>query len=173
MSPHRLLIAFLAVLCLILAGVAATTLTGSDAVTLEPSRPGSPASSKIEPTAAKASFSLPALSSFANVTQRSLFSPTRRPAARAADNTGAWSSFALAGIVITPQSRQALVSHGKPPTIAHLAEGQTIEGWTVSAIYPDYVVFSDQLTEHELRLIDKGAAPPPKSTAPPPRRPSP
>ncbi len=172
MHSHRLLITLLAVLCVALAGGAIVELAGSDAATLESSGPGAPASSKIEPTAAKTNFSLPALSSFASVTERPLFSPNRRPAARAADNSGAWSSFALAGIVITPQSRQALVSHGKPPTIAHLAEGQTVEGWTVSAIYPDHVVFSDQSTEHELRLIDKGAFPQTQST-PPPRRPSP
>lgn len=172
MQSHRLLIALPAVLCVALAGVAIAELTGSGTSTAERSGPDASASSRVEQTVTKANFSLPALSSFASVTGRPLFSPNRRPAARSADNTGAWSSFALAGIVITPQSRQVLVSHGKPPTIAHLAEGQAIEGWTVSAIYPDHVVFSDQLTEHELRLLDKGAAPPPQST-PQPRRPSP
>jgi hypothetical protein len=172
MHSHRLLIALPTVLCLALAGIAIAELASPDATAPGPSAPGATAPSKIEPAAATANFSLPALSSFASATERPLFSPSRRPAARAADNTGVWSSFVLAGIIVTPQSRQALVSHGKPPTIAHLAEGQTVEGWTVSAIYPDHVVFSDQRTEHELRLIDKGASPPPQSAAQP-RRPSP
>src|SRR5215469_2256574 len=166
MDLRRLAIAVLALLCIALAGVAVIELTGSGATTQEPSGAGAPASSKVEtPVAPSASFSLPALGNFANVGQRPLFSPDRRPAARSADNSGAWSSFTLAGIIITPQSREALVLHGKPPIIAHVAEGQTIEGWTVSAIYPDHVVFSDRLTEHELRLIDKGAPPPPPSPA--------
>jgi hypothetical protein len=170
MHSHRLLIGLLAILCVALVGVAVAELTGSDATTLDPSGAGALASSKIESTAPNAGFSLPALGSFASVSERPLFSPTRRPAARSADNAGAWSSFVLAGIIITPQSREVLVSHGKPPTIAHLAEGQTIDGWTISAIYPDHVVFSDQFNEHELKLIDKTAPLPPQSAPPPPRR---
>ena len=162
MMSRRLLIALLAILCVAMAGLAVAELTGSTASAPEPSSPSASAPSKSEAAAPNAGFSLPALGNFASVTQRPLFSPDRRPAARSADNSGAWSSFALAGIIITPQSREALVSHGKPPTIAHLAEGQTIDGWTVSAIYPDHVVFRDRLTEHELRLIDK-TAPQPQS----------
>ncbi len=175
MPSHRLATALLAVLCAVLAGVVVAELTGSNATTLAPPGSGAPAPSKIEPTAAKENFSLRALSSFANVTERPLFSPNRRPAARPADSAGAWSSFALAGIIITPQSREALVSHGKPPTISHVAEGQTVEGWTVTAIYPDHVVFSDQTDEHELKFIDKGAPQRPSAptSAAAPRRPAP
>ena len=153
MVSRRLMIALLGILCVGLAVIALAELTGSDATTPDPTGPT--ASSKGEVPAPDASFSMPALSNFTSVSQRPLFSPDRRPPARSADNSGAWSSFALAGIIITPDSREALVSHGKPPTISHIAEGQTIEGWTVSAIYPDHVVFRDRLSEHELRLIDK------------------
>ena len=171
MHAQRLATAILALLCIALAGVAVVELAGSGATTQEPSGAGAPASSKVEtPATPSAGFSLPALGNFAGVGQRPLFSPDRRPAARSADNSGAWASFTLAGIIITPQSREALVSHGKPPTIAHVAEGQTIEGWTVSAIYPDRVVFSDRLSEHELRLIDKGAPPPPSPASQAQRR---
>ena len=168
MGSHRLVIGLLALLCVALAGVAIDELTGSGAPTQEPAGTGAMPQSKLEAPAP--SFSLPALAGFASVSQRPLFSPDRRPAANSADNSGAWSSFALAGIIITPQSREALVSHGKPPTIAHVVEGQTIEGWTVNAIYPDHVVFSDRLTEHELRLIDKGAPPPPPAPPSPAQR---
>ena len=161
MDSRRFVIALLAILCAGLAGIAVAELTGSDAAAPEPAAPRAPASARGEAAAPNAGFSLPALNSFASVGERPLFSPVRRPAARSADNSGAWSSFALAGIIITPQSREALVSHGKPPTIAHLTEGQTIDGWTVNAIYPDHVVFSDRFTEQELRLIDKGGPPPP------------
>ena len=167
MISPRLLIALLALLCGAWVGLAVAELRGSGATAPEASGPSASASAKSEAAAPNPGFSLPALGSFAAVSQRPLFSPDRRPAARSADNSGAWSSFALAGIIITPQSREALVSHGKPPAIAHLAEGQTIDGWTVSAIYPDHVVFRDRLTEHELRLIDK-TAPLPAQPPPPP-----
>ena len=166
MHSHPILTALLALLCVALGGLAIAELTGSDANSPEILAPAALIPSKSEAPDSNAGFSLPALSSFANVSNHPLFSPDRRPPARSADNSGAWSSFTLAGIIITPQSREALVSHGKPPTIAHVVEGQTIEGWTVSAIYPDHVVFSDPLTEHELRLIDKTVAPPPASPAP-------
>ena len=160
MPSRRTIIMLLAALCVGFAGFALLELVDSGPASPEPSRPSATAP-KGDASAPTASFSMPALGNFASVSQRPLFSPDRRPAVRSTDGSGAWSSFALAGIIITPQSREALVSHGKPPTIAHLAEGQTIEGWTVSAIYPDHVVFRDRLTEHELRLIDKTVSPPP------------
>jgi general secretion pathway protein N len=169
MRSQHITTALLAVLCVALGGFAIAELTGSDANTREASAPGTPPSSASQVDGSSAGFSLPALRSFATVSDHPLFSPDRRPA-RSADNSGAWSSFTLAGIIITSQSREALVAHGKPPTIAHVVEGQTIDGWTVSAIYPDHVVFTDPLTEHELRLIDKTVASPPASTAPPAQR---
>jgi general secretion pathway protein N len=170
MDSRRILIALLAILCVALAGIAAAELIGANTAAPESSSSGAPAASKAAAAAPNASFALPALGRFAGVSERPLFSPNRRPAARSADGSGAWSSFSLAGIIVTPQSREALVSHGKPPTIAHLAEGQTIEGWTVSAIYPDHVVFTDAINEHELRLIDKTPPQPPQQPGAAPQR---
>jgi general secretion pathway protein N len=110
------------------------------------------------PTAgdAPASFTLPPLQSFAAVTDRPLFSPDRRPLPQAAaESLGAWSSLILAGIIIAPDSRQALIVHGSPPTIVHLQEGQAVEGWTVHAILADRIVLVNGDDEHELRLLDR------------------
>lgn len=105
---------------------------------------------------------MPPLQRFAAVTERPLFSPSRQPPLQASgDSEGAWSSFVLAGIIITPDSREALIRHGKPPTIAHLREGQDLEGWVVRSILPDRVVFAGGDTLHELRLTPK---PPPSSS---------
>ena len=105
---------------------------------------------------------MPPLQHFSAVTERPLFSPSRQPPLQASgDSEGAWSSFVLAGIVITPDSREALIRHGKPPTIAHLREGQDLEGWVVRSILPDRVVFAGGDTLHELRLTPK---PPPSSS---------
>lgn len=109
------------------------------------------------PIAARpAPFSLPPLQSFASVTDRPLFSQSRRPSPQGSDDSlGPWSNFVLAGIIISPASREALVLHGKPQTMVHVQEGQDIDGWLVTSILPDRVVFRGGTTEHELKLIDK------------------
>jgi type II secretory pathway component PulC len=114
-------------------------------------------------------FSLPALQSFASVTDRPLFSQSRRPSPQGSDDSlGPWSNFVLAGIIISPASREALVLHGKPQTMVHVQEGQDIDGWLVTSILPDRVVFRGGSTEHELKLIDKvDAGSTPNFTNPP------
>lgn len=162
-SQHRIGI-LLAVLCLGLGVLAASELGDARAPGQSqplPAPAAQPAATSTAPT-----FSLPPLQRFAVVTERPLFSPDRKPPQHAADTAGAWSSFVLAGIVITPQSREALVLHGKPQAIAHLQEGQALEGWTITSIYADRVVFRDGLNEHELRLIPKTATPPNVTTRP-------
>lgn len=114
-------------------------------------------------------FSLPPLASFSAVTARPLFSPTRRPPPQPEGPKATWSDFALAGIVISPQSREALVLHGNPPTVEHLRKGQTIEGWTVTSIFPDRVIFRDGAAEHELSLVGDAPQVAPRR-APPQRR---
>ena len=103
-----------------------------------------------------ARFSLRPLQSFSVVTERPLFAQTRRPSARGSDDTlGPWSSFTLAGIIISPTAREALILHGQPPTVVHLQEGQDVEGWTVTSILPDRIVLRGGDAEHELKLLDK------------------
>lgn len=174
MHSHRLLIALLALICAAFATVVATELTSSAGSASQTVASDASAPSKPEFGAAqRATFSLPGLPSFSIVTERPVFSPSRRPAARAADGSGAWSSFELAGIIITPQAREALIVHGKPPAIVHIAEGQAVEGWTLKAIYRDHVVFSDHSDEHELKLIDRTSQLPLSGRPLPPRQPNP
>jgi general secretion pathway protein N len=148
---------FLGALCLGFGALATSELSSAPAATQSqaPSRAaGTPAA-----TNAAASFALPPLQRFAIVTERPLFSPDRKPPQHTDDTAGAWSSFVLAGIIITPQSREALVLHGKPQTVAHIQEGQALEGWTITSIYPDRVVFRDGLNEHALKLTPKAPLP--------------
>jgi hypothetical protein len=114
---------------------------------------------------------MPPLQRFAAVTERPLFSPSRHPPLQASDDAeGAWSGFALAGIIITPESHEALIRHGSPPTIAHLREGQDIEGWVVRSILPDRVVFAGGKELHELRLTPKPSASSSRNSSPDRRR---
>lgn len=147
----------LAVLCLGLGVLVATELDKTPVTAPDQAPP--PTAAKSAAGGGAASFSLPPLQRFGSVTERPLFSPDRKPPQHADDTAGAWSSFVLAGIIITPQSREALVLHGKPQTIVHLQEGQALEGWTVTSIYPDHIVFRDGLNEHELRLTPKAPLP--------------
>jgi hypothetical protein len=115
-----------------------------------------PAADAGPPAEAPGSFTLPPLPSFSAVTERPLFAPDRRPLPlAAADSLGAWSSLVLAGIVIAPGSREALIAHGNPPAIVHLQEGQAVDGWVVHSILADRIVLANGGEEHELRLIDR------------------
>ena len=146
----------LGAVCLGLGALAATEL-GDTPVMPRDQAPLSTAGKP--PATAEAAFTMPPLQRFAVITERPLFSPDRKPPQHGDDPGRAWSSFVLAGIIITPQSREALVLHGRPQTAAHIREGEALEGWTFTSIYPDRVVFRDGLNEHELRLTPKTAPP--------------
>lgn len=112
------------------------------------------------------SFSLPPLESFAVVTERPLFSASRQPARISSGDSDAWSSFVLAGIIITPEVREAMVSHNQSPKLVHIHEGEAMDGWTLESIFSDHAVFRHDAEEHELKLNAITNAKP--STAPEP-----
>ncbi|HKT20343.1 MAG TPA: hypothetical protein VJR47_19975 [Stellaceae bacterium] len=160
-SPAQRIVGLaLAALCIVLVAVIFGEMNAPLETAAGASRPAA-ASARQAKAEALAPSAMPPLQRFSAVTERPLFSPSRRPPLQAADDSeGAWSSFTLAGIIITPDSREALIRHGSPPTIAHLHEGQDLEGWVVRSILPDRVVFAGGDTQHELRLMSK----PPAST---------
>jgi general secretion pathway protein N len=133
-----------------------------------------PTTPRQAPQPQSAGFALPPLESYAEVAQRPLFSPSRKPpppdAAR--ETLGNSSSFVLLGIVISERGKYTLIQHGRPPVTARLTEGQTLEGWTIQEIRPDRVTLQNAVTQQELKLKDvkdrpPGGAPPP---VPPPVR---
>jgi hypothetical protein len=126
-------------------------------------------------------FSLPSLQNFAGITERPLFSPSRHPAPASSGESDAWSSFVLAGIIISEDLREAMVLHNQPSTLVHAKEGDVIDGWTLATLFSDRAVFRNGDAEHELRLNvtpseKTPAAPAPRKTAvdpgptPPPSR---
>jgi general secretion pathway protein N len=119
---------------------------------IETSPPVTAASKTAESSAA---FTLAPLSAFSAVTDRPLFSPDRRPAPQARETLGSWSALSLAGIIVTPASREVLVAHGTPAKLVHLQEGQSVDGWVVRAIEPDHIVVANGSEEHELRFLGK------------------
>lgn len=145
-----------------LAGVLTALAAGFAAlVALEWSAPVTPSPIEASPPAAVASnepapvFTLAPLSTFSAVTDRPLFSPDRRPAPQASEALSSWSGLSLAGIIVTPASREVLIAHGNPAKLVHLQEGQSVEGWVVRAIEPDHIVVANGSEEHELRFLAK------------------
>jgi len=100
---------------------------------------------------------LPAMDTFAEVTERPLFSPTRKPAPLEAvpDAGGNVNGFFLTSIVVDGGQREALIQHGHPPALSRLIEGQSVEGWTVQSIEADRVVLQRAGTAQELKLKDR------------------
>jgi type II secretory pathway component PulC len=140
-----------------MAGLVYVELSWPVAASEEPAAAPLPAATARK-NAVAGSFSLPPLQSFNAVTDRPLFTPNRRPPAQGSDDAGPWQSLILAGIIISANSREALILHGKPQTAAHIAEGQDVEGWVVTSILPDRIVIRNGSSEHELKLLEKSGS---------------
>jgi len=122
--------------------------------------------------AAPSRFALPPLETFAEVTERPLFSSSRRPIAAETSATVVQPlSASLAGIVISPSSSSVIVMHGDPPTLMRLKEGDDIDGWSIRSIEPSRVVLRRGAEEQQLKLHD--TAPPQVATAAPAPKPDP
>ena len=144
------------VICLALAGLILAEVDAAPAMPEDP-RPArsSPVGTNAGP--AEQDFTLPPIEALAEVTNRPLFSRTRRPPEQAEEALGQVEEFVLAGIVVSASDRIALIRHGQPIKIARLKEGQSIEGWTVRSIAADRVLIENAGSEHELRLSKKSA----------------
>lgn len=165
-------LALLLIASLGLGVLAYAELTWPVAAPEETSAAAAPHAAQAPRDAIASRFSLPPLQSFSGILERPLFSQSRRPPPQGADDTtGPWSSFVLAGVIISGDSREALVLHGKPQTVVHLREGQDVEGWTVTSIQPDRIVIRSGASEHELKLLDRTTSEqhPLAPSGPPPR----
>jgi hypothetical protein len=104
-----------------------------------------PAAPAIPPSAPGATLprlaALPPFADFAAIAARPLFAPTRRPdAARAASGIAA--RYRLLGIVIAGAQRHALLAPIAGGPALELAEGGTVEGWTLVKIEDGRVMLS-------------------------------
>ena len=92
-------------------------------------------------------FQLKPLKSYAVISERPVFSPTRRPLkAPVLATGGAGRSLAheivLTGVVIAADRKLALMKARGANEEARLKEGETIQGWQVDKIFPDRVLLS-------------------------------
>jgi len=99
---------------------------------------------------------LPPFAEFAAIAARPLFSPTRRPeAARPASGIAA--RYRLQGIVIAGTTRHALLAPVAGGPALELAEGGTVEGWTLRRIENGRAFFaSPSGTEASLTIAAPG-----------------
>ena len=145
----------LVALCAILGGVIyseASAPVGEDAVQPFPATAGE------SPTAHDFSgFTAPAAEAYSEISERPLFSPTRRPTPRQStpEAIGAVSSFVFAGSIISRDDRVALVHRGQSGKLVRLREGDLLEGWRVVSIEADRVVIEHGSDREELKPRDK------------------
>jgi hypothetical protein len=96
---------------------------------------------------------LPPLARFASISERPLFSPSRKPAPgekAAPAGPGIEQRYRLLGLMNTGDSRRALLAEGKRRFA--IAEGGSLEGWRVARIEHDRVVLSSAAGEVVLSL---------------------
>ncbi len=142
--------ACLAVVCVVLAAVAygeiRTPFGEPDAVPPSTTSHSTDAETREDVT-------LPPLSRFSEVTARPLFLQSRRGSADDGGGSAAFTELSLAGLIVTPDTRQALISHGDPAEVVSRREGQSVDGWLVMSIRPDRVIVRNGAEEHELRMV--------------------
>jgi len=122
-------------------------------------------------TAAPALPALPPVARFAAISERPLFSPSRKPAPgekAAPAGPGIEQRYRLLGLMNTGDSRRALLAEGKRRFA--IAEGGSLEGWRVARIEHDRVVLSSAAGEAVLSLqpaaTPEGWVDPPALTKP-------
>lgn len=133
-------------------------------------------SANVPALATQPRFSMPPLTTYSETVKRPLFSPGRRPPERTAEVPipkpvlNQEIKARLAGIVITPKERFALLQKPRETEPIRLSEGQNFEGWVVESILADRIVLSRGDNRQEVMIQDEIRKAPP-STRRKPRRP--
>jgi general secretion pathway protein N len=99
----------------------------------------------------------PAISTFAEVVNRPLFTPSRRPTPPKADTNVAApkaETFDLIGVIISPGSRMALLRTLATSEVMRAVEGQNVGGWEVRSIKPTQVVLQRGGDSEVLKITD-------------------
>ena len=96
---------------------------------------------------------LPPLASFAAISERPLFSPSRRPAraeAAAPVNTALESRYRLIGLVTTENARRAWIAEGTRHF--EIGEGDMLDGWKIMRVERDRLLLSSPAGQATLTL---------------------
>jgi len=105
----------------------------------------------------------PAISTFAEIVERPLFTQSRRPApkkdTKVAEAAVKPENFELIGVIISPAGRMALLRTLATSEIVRAVEGQNVGGWEVRTINPTQVVLR-QGDDSQVLKINEAVAPP-------------
>ncbi len=112
---------------------------------------------KIPALPAAEAFSMPPIEDFGETLDRPLFSKIRRPppepdAPAEEPKKKQTVKVRLAGVVISPQERVALVQEPRAREITRLRVGQEIEGWVLEAILADRIVLRFGELREEVKI---------------------
>lgn len=113
---------------------------------------------KIPALPAAETFSMPPIEDFGETLDRPLFSKIRRPPAPAPDAPAQEPEkkqkvkVRLAGVIISPEERVALVQEPRAREITRLRVGQEIEGWVLESILADRIVLRFGEVREEVKI---------------------
>lgn len=94
----------------------------------------------------------PPISEFRAISDRPLFTPSRRPAPPAA--TGQVQLYRLHGVLTTNRQKVALVESIEDGALLRLSEGDTVSVWRVAAIGRDSITWSRLDRPHEVIVAE-------------------
>jgi hypothetical protein len=107
-----------------------------------------------------AMYTPPAFEAFANIDEKSVFNPLRTPIVTDSGGTATAagdalpSDLALIGVILDGPVKMALLRSSASPLAVSVPEGGVFEGWQVSSVLPDKVVFAAHGDRQELQLSD-------------------
>ncbi len=103
---------------------------------------------KVPGLAPQPRFTMPPITTYGETVTRPLFSPSRRPPVETTEIpvpkpvSDSDIKARLAAVIITPESRFALLQKPQEAEAIRLSEGQNFEGWVVKSILADRIVLS-------------------------------
>ena len=126
---------------------------GSTAIEIAAAEPA-----RVPALPAAQAFSMPPIETYAETLDRPLFSKIRRPPAPEPDAPAPEPEkkqkvkVRLAGVIISPRERVALVQEPRAKEITRLREGQEIEGWVLESILADRIVLRFGELREEVKI---------------------
>ncbi len=123
-------------------------------------------------------YRLPPLDDYREITERTLFTNTRRPPQAGADTTAETAQpvaqplpqhLGLTAILMTPDGRTALIRNSMEKEILYLERGADLAGWKIADILPDRLILTQGGKHQEvlLRRFDLAPSPPEPASTPP------
>jgi general secretion pathway protein N len=156
MTRERLTLSGLAAVCAVLAAALWLEIRdGGQAGDAQAQR--DPAMSR--PSLEAPAFNFPPLEAFSEVVERNLFERSRRASGERTEEAGAPAhepvALTLTGVVITPQTRLALLSDNTPDNVIRLRPGESLGQWVLVEVRRNGVTLRKGTELRELPLDEE------------------